>query len=109
MNAGSGVAYVNSSTGDQLGRIDIGVAPSDPNVIYAQGQSIVPNNNSGGSSGGCAGANGCQLGAWVTTNGGTTWTFMTGSAGNQLLTCSGIGLGRSRRLPAELVRPGSRG
>ena len=87
MNAGSGVAYVNSSTGDQLGRIDIGVAPSNPDVIYAQVQSIATNSNSG-----CGSTNGCQLGAWVTTNGGTSWTFMTGSAGQSLLACgSGVG------------------
>jgi hypothetical protein len=92
MNAGSGVVFgAGAATGDQLGRIDIGIAPSDPNVMYAQVQSIAPNNNSGGSSGGCANAAGCQLGAWVTTNGGTTWSFMAGSAGNQLLTCNGIG------------------
>ena len=42
MNAGSGVTYVNPTTGDQLGRIDIAVAPSNPNVIYAQVQSIAP-------------------------------------------------------------------
>ena len=30
---------------NQLGRIDIAVAPSNPNYIYAQGQSIVWNNN----------------------------------------------------------------
>ena len=58
--------YVNSTTGDQLGRIDIAVAPSNPNVIYAQVQSIAP--NSGGS---CGGGPGCQLGVWATTNGGT--------------------------------------
>ncbi len=89
MNAGSGVAYVNSSTGDQLGRIDIGVAPSNPDVIYAQVQSIAANSNSG-----CGSTNGCQLGAWVTTNGGTSWTFMTGSAGQSLLAC-GSGAGSS--------------
>ncbi|HEV8122536.1 MAG TPA: hypothetical protein VGQ67_16200, partial [Candidatus Polarisedimenticolia bacterium] len=99
MNAGSGAAYVNSTTGDQLGRIDIGVAPSNPNVIYAQVQSITPNNNSGGSSGGCASANGCQLGAWSSNDGGATWTFMTNSAGNQLLTCNGIGSGGAGDYP----------
>src|SRR5204863_7188790 len=36
MNAGSGSPYVSSSSGNQFGRIDIGVAPSNPNVIYAQ-------------------------------------------------------------------------
>src|SRR6266481_6256404 len=67
MNAGSGSPFVDINTGDQLGRIDIGVAPSNPNYIYAQGQSIVPNSN-----GGC-GTNGCQLGAWATTDGGASW------------------------------------
>src|SRR6185295_9100711 len=47
MNAGSGAIYVNSTTGNQLGRIDIGVAPSNPDVIYAQVQSITPNSNGG--------------------------------------------------------------
>ena len=47
MNAGSGSPYVNSTTGNQLGRIDIAVAPSNPNYIYAQVQSITPNNNTG--------------------------------------------------------------
>lgn len=84
MNAGSGVAYVNNSTGNQLGRIDMAVAPSDPNVIYAQVQSITPNNNSG-----CGNAAGCQLGVWSTTNGGSTWSFMGGSAGFSLKRCGG--------------------
>jgi len=95
MNAGSGAAYVNSTTGNQLGRVDIAVAPSNPNVVYAQVQSITPNSNSGGASGGCAGANGCQLGAWVSTNGGTSWTFMTGTAGNSMLACASSGAGSS--------------
>jgi hypothetical protein len=41
MNAGSGSPFVDINTGNQLGRIDIAVAPSNPNYIYAQGQSIV--------------------------------------------------------------------
>jgi hypothetical protein len=84
MNAGSGTAFVNTTTGNQLGRIDIAVAPSNPNYIYAQGQSIAPNSN-----GGCGSANGCQLGAWATTNGGTSWTYMEGSQGGSLRNCSG--------------------
>jgi hypothetical protein len=88
MNAGSGVAYVNSTTGDQLGRIDIAVAPSDPDVVYAQVQSIAPNNNSG-----CGNTNGCQLGVWVSINGGVSWTFMSGSAGGSLRNCSGSSSG----------------
>jgi len=83
MNAGSGTAYVNSSTGNQLGRIDMAVAPSNSSVIYAQVQSITANNDSG-----CGNTNGCQLGVWVTTNGGTSWSFMGGSAGFSLKNCS---------------------
>src|SRR6266478_9690968 len=82
MNAGSGSAYVSTTTGDQLGRIDIGVAPGNPNYIYAQGQSIAANNN-----GGCGNTAGCQLGAWATTNGGATWAFMEGSQGGSLRNC----------------------
>jgi hypothetical protein len=78
MNAGSGTPYANPTTGDQLGRIDIAVAPSNPNVLYAQVQSIAPN------TGGCGGANGCQLGVWSSTNGGTSWSFMEGSQGPSL-------------------------
>ena len=83
LNAGSGAPYVSVSSGNQLGRIDIAVAPSDPNVIYAQVQSIAANNNSG-----CGNTSGCQMGVWVTTDGGTSWSFMTGSAGGSLRNCS---------------------
>src|SRR5207249_6025349 len=55
MNAGSGSAFVDINTGDQLGRIDIAVAPSNSNYIYAQGQSIVPNSS-------CGNNPGCQIG-----------------------------------------------
>ena len=78
MNAGSGTPFANPTTGDQLGRIDIAVAPSNPQVIYAQVQSIAPN------TGGCGGAAGCQLGIWQTNNGGTSWTYMAGSQGPAL-------------------------
>src|SRR5919197_1309004 len=82
MNAGSGSPFVNINTGNQLGRIDIAVAPSNPNYIYAQVQSIVGNNN-----GGCGNAAGCQIGAWATTDGGTSWAFMEGSQGGALRDC----------------------
>ena len=68
---------------NQLGRIDIAVAPSNPNVIYAQVQSIAERTAN------CGGGPGCQLGVWATTNGGTSWTFMTGSAGGSLRNCLG--------------------
>ena len=84
MNAGSGTPFVNINTGNQLGRIDITVAPSNSNYIYAQGQSIVGNSNSG-----CGSAPGCQIGAWATTNGGTNWSFMEGSQGGALRNCTG--------------------
>ncbi|HMI99590.1 MAG TPA: hypothetical protein VK488_07150, partial [Gaiellaceae bacterium] len=82
MNAGSGDAYVNATTGDQLGRIDIAVAQSNPDYIYAQVQSIA--GNSGGQ---CGGGPGCQLGVWASSNGGTSWSFMAGSQGPSLGGC----------------------
>jgi hypothetical protein len=82
MNAGSGSPFVNINSGDQLGRVDIAVAPSNPNYIYGQVQSIIGNNN-----GGCGNGPGCQIGAWATTDGGTSWTFMEGSQGGALRDC----------------------
>jgi len=82
MNAASGNQYVSATSGNQLGRIELAVAPSNPNVLYAQVQSIAPNSNSG-----CGNANGCQIGVWASTNGGTSWSFMTGSAGGSLRDC----------------------
>jgi uncharacterized repeat protein (TIGR01451 family) len=85
MNAGEGVPYGgNINTGNQLGRMDIAVAPSNPNYIYAQVGSIIPNANSG-----CGTAAGCQLGVWSSIDGGNTWTFLTGSAGGSLRNCAG--------------------
>jgi hypothetical protein len=107
MNAGSGVPCNYPITGgtatfcggssppdggaNNLGRIDIAVAPSNPNVIYAQVGSIDWNTSSGCGGGGP----GCQLGAWVTANGGTSWTFMAGSAGGSLASCAPSGGGSS--------------
>ncbi|MGH8093678.1 MAG: hypothetical protein ACREIF_09425 [Chthoniobacterales bacterium] len=105
MNAGSGVpcnypisggtatycggASPSDGGADNLGRIDLAVAPSDPNTIYAQVGSIDWNSASG-----CGSTNGCQLGAWVSTNGGTSWSFLGGSAGGSLAPCgSGSGSG----------------
>ena len=93
MNADSGVACdypITGGTGvcasdrNQLGRIEIAVAPSNPNVLYAQVQSIEWNNNAG-----CGNTNGCQLGVWSSTDGGDSWTFMAGSAGGSLRNCVG--------------------
>jgi hypothetical protein len=84
MNATSGTNYTSATAGNQLGRIEIAVAPSNPNVLYAQVQSIAINTDSG-----CGSANGCQLGIWASTDGGTTWSFMRGSAGGALTPCTG--------------------
>src|SRR5256714_1192046 len=78
-NATSGTAYVNSTTGNQLGRIDIAVAPSDPNYIYAQVQSITTQSSCGGQ--------GCELGAWRSTDGGAEWAQIPGSTGGSLAGC----------------------
>ena len=86
LNAGTGTPYGGINVGNQLGRMDIAVAPSNPNYIYAQVGSIVANNN-----GGCGNAAGCQLGVWSSIDGGATWTFMTGSAGGSLRQCGGTG------------------
>jgi hypothetical protein len=51
---GGGVPYPTNV----LGRIDLGVAPSDPDTIYAQVAAIDTRG---------------QLGVWRTTDGGTTW------------------------------------
>jgi uncharacterized repeat protein (TIGR01451 family) len=85
LNAGTGTPYGgNISTGNQLGRMDIAVAPSNPNYIYAQVGSIVPNANAG-----CGTAAGCQLGVWSSIDGGATWTMLSGSAGGSLRNCLG--------------------
>ena len=87
MNAGSGDPYVSLGVGNQLSRMDIAVAPSNPNYIYAQVGSIAGNSASG-----CGGGSGCQLGVWSSINGGDTWTFMTGSAGGSLRACATGGM-----------------
>jgi hypothetical protein len=93
-NGSTGGSTTNGGTVNNLGRIDIGVAPSDPQTIYAQVQSINWNNN-----GNCGNTSGCQLGAWVSKDGGGSWNFMTGSAGGSLQGCSGTGSGGSADYP----------
>src|SRR5688572_11792378 len=83
-NAGSGTAYGGAGVGNQLGRIDMAVAPSDSNYIYAQVQAITPNSNTG-----CGNTNGCQLGAYRTTDGGATWTEIISARGDLLRDCEG--------------------
>jgi hypothetical protein len=84
LNATTGTPYGGAGVGNQAGRIDIAVAPSDSNYIYAQVQSITPNNNTG-----CNNMNGCQLGAYRTTDGGATWSQIPNSPGNSLTDCEG--------------------
>jgi hypothetical protein len=83
MNAGSGSQWASASSGNQLGRIEIAAAPSNANYIYAQVQSITWNNNTG-----CGNTFGCQLGAWATTDGGASWSYMEGSQGGALRNCA---------------------
>ena len=68
MNAGNGTpcTVLTRRRGDQLGRIDIAVAPSNPNS-FTHRCSPSPEYNGGN----CGNATGCQLGAWATTDGGT--------------------------------------
>ena len=40
LKGASGEPHVNSSSGDQLGLIDIAVAPGNSNYLYAQSQPI---------------------------------------------------------------------
>ncbi|HEY6043088.1 MAG TPA: hypothetical protein VIX58_13245 [Anaerolineae bacterium] len=63
-NTATGTPF--SLGGNTLGRIDIALAPSNPNVMYAQVQAIASQGTCGV---------GCQLGLWGTTNGGITWTL----------------------------------
>jgi hypothetical protein len=49
-----------------LGRVDLAMAPSNPNVVYAQVQSIPTRG---------------QLGVWRTTDGGTTWQQRSSASG----------------------------
>lgn len=65
-------------TNDSVGRIDLAIAPSNPQVIYAQ----VASNLNGSAT----------LGVWRTTNGGTSWTQQATPATFTAASCtSGIG------------------
>lgn len=84
LSPGAGIPYGGVGMGNQLGRIEIAVAPTNRNYIYAQVQSIAPNDNPS-----CAKKPGCQLGVWASIDGGASWTFMQGSAGGSLRSCDG--------------------
>ena len=110
MHAGSGTAYVSTSrtstVGNQLGRIDIAVAPSQPERDLRAG----PVDRSAEQlrrQRGCGNANGCQLGAWATTDGGATW-IVHGRLGRRL--AQGVrapAQARRRRPPATIRRTGT--
>ena len=85
LNAGTGTPFGGQGVGNQLGRIEFAVAPNNSNVFYAQVQSIAANPNFG-----CFFASGCQLGVWFSTNGGTSWSFLTGTGGGSLRDCAGF-------------------
>src|SRR5207245_2242340 len=78
---GSGVGCNPSGTSNcpagsnTLGRIDLAMAPSDPNVIYAEVQAVNVQAS-------CGSARGCLLGLWRTGDGGTTWTKQTATRNN---------------------------
>ncbi|HEX8600222.1 MAG TPA: S-layer homology domain-containing protein [Chloroflexia bacterium] len=57
------------ANGNQLGRIDMAIAPSNPNVLYAIVQAIYPNT---------ATERGAPLGVWRTTDAGATWQQRAG-------------------------------
>ena len=62
---GSGIPGYQAG-GNVVGRIDLALAPSNPNYIYAQVQAVKAQAS-------CDGATGCQLGLWRSTDGGVTW------------------------------------
>jgi hypothetical protein len=67
-----------SPTANKLGRIEMAIAPSDPNVLYAEVQAVDPQAGCGavqvlGILGDPPVARGCFLGLFRTANGGTTW------------------------------------
>lgn len=65
--AGTGDGVPGSSGGNTLGRIDMAMAPSDPNVMYAEVQAVLGNTHG-------------LLGLWRTTDGGATWELRIDAA-----------------------------
>jgi len=59
---------------NKLGRIEMAIAPSDPNVLYAEVQAVDPQDGCGVLQLlGETVARGCFLGLWRTADGGATW------------------------------------
>ena len=82
LHATSGIPYGGAAVGNQVGRIDIAVAPSNSSYIYAQLQSITTQSSCGGV--------GCELAAYRSTDGGATWTMIPGSDGASLNDCEAM-------------------
>lgn len=61
-----------AGTGNQLGRLDAAISPSNPDVIYVAAQAILA---TGGTQ------RGGLLGIWRTTDGGLTWSKRSGPTG----------------------------
>jgi hypothetical protein len=60
---------------NKLGRIEMAIAPSDPNVLYAEVQAVDPQEGCGVLQLlGETVSRGCFLGLWRTADGGQTWT-----------------------------------
>ena len=68
----SGTPYASYNVGNQLGRLDVAMAPGNSNVIYVQVQAIDATNGT---------QRGGQLGVWRTTDGGVTWQKRSGPTG----------------------------
>ena len=73
VGTGSGIPVADPG-GNTLGRMDVAMAPSNPDVIYVQVQAVLGNTHG-------------QLGVWRTTDGGTTWEQRSTVAG--LTGCGG--------------------
>ena len=64
-----------STKANKLGRIEMAIAPSDPQVLYAEVQAIDPQTGCGVLQLlGETTARGCFLGLWRTADGGASWT-----------------------------------
>ena len=87
MNAGSGTAYVRLARTRQPARPHRHRRRAEQPERHLRAGAVDRAETTRGSAG-CGNANGCQLGAWATTDGGATWTFMAGSAGGSLKTCA---------------------
>jgi hypothetical protein len=69
------VTTLCAANANKLGRIEMAIAPSDPQVLYAEVQAVDPQTNCGALQAlGSGTARGCFLGLWRTSNGGTSWT-----------------------------------